>query len=90
VVSFGANITDETGAVWPIKIARGPRWLTDFAGLESFRRFAEAVVEFGRRFAGAEGASEGFELQNPTVVSLEAESMRDEGPCTARDSMPSL
>lgn len=90
MASFGANITDWTGALWPDNRLSGPPCRTVRAGLEVFMRLLDAVVEFGRSVDGAGGTSEGLDVQSPTVLSEDAVRNLEEGACTAMSSTPHL
>lgn len=76
----------ETGAVWPVKVARAPRAGMVWEGFESFCRLLEADVEFGRRVEGADGFSFALLEKREMVESEEADKMRFEGPWTATSS----
>lgn len=89
--SEGAKVTPETGAVWEVRSARGPRWGAVGAGAlceESFRRLLD--VASGRRCGGAAVALDLDVDQMPTEWSAEAERMREEGAWTARLSIDAL
>ena len=85
MASSGLKVTSDTGAVWPARRARAPRWDVDFPefGAESLRRLEDGK---GRRLDGADGAADFDVDQIPTVWSADAVRMREEGVWTARRS----
>ena len=81
----------ETGSVWPDSSESGPRCAAglevDELGWLSLRRLEGAL---GMRCSGADGAEDFWVVQRPTVWSLEAERMREDGAWTAMESMLDL
>lgn len=87
--SVGAKITDDTGAAWDLRRARGPRCGV-VVEVVSLRRLELREKADDRREVGAGGASDFLLDQTPTVWSAEAERMRLEGWCTAMESTLAL
>lgn len=71
-------MTDETGAVWDLRVDRQPRCEVGMAG-PTFRRFAPRELFAGRDESGTAGASDFLVDQRHTVWSADAESSRLEG-----------
>ena len=76
--SLGAKITDETGAVWDLRIDRQPRCAVETAG-PTFLRFAPRELCADKDDSGTAGASDFLVDQRHTVWSADADSIRLEG-----------
>ena len=82
-------MVSETGPVCDLSSARGPRMGMFVEDPVLWRlELLEAAEE--RRLSEAEGASDGLADQKRTEWSLEADKMRDEGWCTAREPAADL
>ena len=79
VLSVGEKIVAETGAVWPVRKDRGPRWgvFTDAASRRFLLR-AEGPEEVCD--GGMAGASDFLHDHTPIVLSVDADRTRFEGP----------